>query len=303
MSVRRWPDKLPAPSTPGYGMQGVDPSLRTQMEVGAQRVRRRTFARLDRIKLQWMMTPFQYAAFSAWFYGAKVSIAGASDTILGWGLTNVTTLAAVAVSPETVLVDRIMETVTTAGHFVGKALPDAAFDNIAVLLRTTLRSAGRPNVRLSLIDRAAGEPRVDVNLATGAVTAAVNVASYSVEDRGGGWWRISLICNTAAGIGTPVIRIRLLDAGSGAAYAGDVTKGIEVCEVQARIPTGYDLFVPADANGLAIGADGGSSWFFVPVPTDAGLVLKEARFTAMFNEDIRPGLNRVISGELEVRYV
>ena len=61
--------------------------------------------------------------------------------------------------------------------------------------------------------------------------------------------------------------------------------------------------MPADANGLAIGADGGSSWFFVPVPTDAGLVLKEARFTAMFNEDIRPGLNRVISGELEVRYV
>ena len=177
-----------------------------------------------------------------------------------------------------------------------------AFHNIQVLVRATIKSAGCPNVRLSLIKRDLSEARVVVGLSTGVVTATLAVTSYSVEDRGGGWWRISLICDSGTGVNTPIMRIRLLDSASNTIYLGDTAKGIDVCELQARLPTGYDLFVPLDAAGVALGADGGSAWFFTYVPTEAGLLSKEARFTAMFNEEIKPGLKRIISGELEVRY-
>lgn len=301
MTVRRWPDSCPGPSTPGYSMQGVDQSLRTSMEVGSQRVRRRTFARLDRVKMQWVMTPVQYAAFCNWYYGNPVSIAGASDSLSGWSLANLTRLAAVAVSPEAILVDRLREMATTAGFSVAKNLSVPDVDNLPVIICATIRAAGRNRVRLSIIDRGEVENLVEVNLTSGTVTASNGVVA-TVQNRKNGWWRITAVASTGAGSSPPQMRIRLLDGGGASSYGGDNTKGIEVCEVQARIATGYDLFVPADANGQALGADGGSAWFFTNVPTEAGLQSKEAKFTAMFTEEIRPGLNRIIAGELEIRY-
>lgn len=62
-----WPTTLPAPQLSGYQVAPVDPSIRTDMEFGAPRVRRRTLARNDRVQVSWTMTDAQFAAFRTWF--------------------------------------------------------------------------------------------------------------------------------------------------------------------------------------------------------------------------------------------
>jgi len=62
-----WPDTLPLPQRAGYQLTPTDPTVRTDMEVGSSRVRRRTFARADRISLRWWFTDTQMAVFRSWF--------------------------------------------------------------------------------------------------------------------------------------------------------------------------------------------------------------------------------------------
>ena len=62
-----YPSTLPGPSMPGFGLSPVDPSIRTNMEVGAQRVRRRTKTRLDKVTLEWIFTDDQMGEFRTWF--------------------------------------------------------------------------------------------------------------------------------------------------------------------------------------------------------------------------------------------
>ena len=62
-----WPSTLPQPLGAGYRIAPVDPVIRTDLEVGAPRVRRRTAARNDRITLSWVMTAAQFAEFRTWF--------------------------------------------------------------------------------------------------------------------------------------------------------------------------------------------------------------------------------------------
>jgi len=63
-----WPTTLPNPI---YGM-GVDPTdktVRTDMEAGAARVRRRSKARNDSINATWEFTDAQMDTFRTWFAG------------------------------------------------------------------------------------------------------------------------------------------------------------------------------------------------------------------------------------------
>jgi hypothetical protein len=113
---------------------------------------------------------------------------------------------------------------------------------------------------------------------------------------------VTWTATTGVGAAVPSMRILLRDDSGASTYLGDIAKGIDVCEVQARPVTGYDAFVPSDANGNALGADGGAAWFFTYLPTDAGLVWAEARFTGPYSEEIKPGMIRIISADLEVRY-
>lgn len=62
-----WPTTLPAPLKPGYGLDPEDQQLRTDMEVGAARVRRRTRARKDMLDVVWKFADAQMALFRKWF--------------------------------------------------------------------------------------------------------------------------------------------------------------------------------------------------------------------------------------------
>jgi hypothetical protein len=62
-----WPSTLPAPLRPGYGLAPVDQSLRTEMESGAARSRRRTYSRNDRVTVAWSLSDAQMDIFRTWF--------------------------------------------------------------------------------------------------------------------------------------------------------------------------------------------------------------------------------------------
>lgn len=73
-----WPGTLPRPVVDGYALQPEDPAVRTDMEVGAMRVRRRTAARNDRVQLTWLFTQAQMDAFRAWYDNSAENAGGAS---------------------------------------------------------------------------------------------------------------------------------------------------------------------------------------------------------------------------------
>ena len=75
-----WPTTLPPPSAYGYALNPVDQTVRTEMEGGAARARRRTTARNDRLNVAFELTDAQLAIFRAWFEDAATGAAGGA----GW---------------------------------------------------------------------------------------------------------------------------------------------------------------------------------------------------------------------------
>lgn len=80
-----WPSTLPRPKVDGYQLAPVDPTLRSDMEVGAARARRRTAARNDQVAVSWLFTDAEMAAFRAWFDDAA-GAAGGPAWFTGIGL-------------------------------------------------------------------------------------------------------------------------------------------------------------------------------------------------------------------------
>lgn len=66
----------PIPLLAGYAVEPVDQTIRTEMEVGSPRVRRRTLADLDHVSLSWNFSASDMQAFRDWF---RDDIAGGSS--------------------------------------------------------------------------------------------------------------------------------------------------------------------------------------------------------------------------------
>lgn len=58
---------IPIPKRAGYEVEPIDPCIRTDMEAGSPRTRRRTSARLDKIAVQWMFNDADMTSFRNWF--------------------------------------------------------------------------------------------------------------------------------------------------------------------------------------------------------------------------------------------
>lgn len=96
-----WPSTLPRPLASGYTIKPVDATLRTDMDAGAARSRRRTNARNDKVSVGWGMTDAQLAIFRTWFDNAAEAAGGAAwfTTSLAIGTTGIVSVEARFVGP------------------------------------------------------------------------------------------------------------------------------------------------------------------------------------------------------------
>lgn len=78
-----WPGTLPAPIVNGWGLEPADHLARSSMESGADRVRRTSTARADKVGVQWVMTRVQFAAFRSWFESSTGANYGADWFTIG----------------------------------------------------------------------------------------------------------------------------------------------------------------------------------------------------------------------------
>lgn len=62
-----WPDTLPLPSVEGYGLTPQDAVLRTDMESGPARQRRRFRQTPTRITVRWLFLEIEFAIFESWY--------------------------------------------------------------------------------------------------------------------------------------------------------------------------------------------------------------------------------------------
>ena len=62
-----WPTTLPLPTVQGYGIRPGEAILRTEMEAGPARQRKRFTSVPSRIAVRWLMKREQFALFEAWY--------------------------------------------------------------------------------------------------------------------------------------------------------------------------------------------------------------------------------------------
>ena len=80
----RWPDRLPLPAIEGYGISPGEAILRTEMEAGPARQRRRFTDVPSRIAVRWVLQPDQFALFEGWYrYAAEEGGAWFEIDLLG----------------------------------------------------------------------------------------------------------------------------------------------------------------------------------------------------------------------------
>lgn len=73
----KWPDIFPKPQRSDYQIESQDVCVRTDFEVGPERVRRRYTAMKTYYALTWNMNSNQFAVFEQWFWSPDYCNAGA----------------------------------------------------------------------------------------------------------------------------------------------------------------------------------------------------------------------------------
>lgn len=98
-----WPATLPKPLAAGYSLTPQDNVIRTDMDKGAPRSRRTSFAEQDLVNMAVLLTDAQYTIFRDWFKDVDEANGGASwfDIALGVGEGGLTTKEAKFTRPFT----------------------------------------------------------------------------------------------------------------------------------------------------------------------------------------------------------
>ena len=89
MTTITFPKRLPYPTVEGYSIRPDEAIIRTDMEAGPARQRRRYTQTPSKITVKWIMSPEQFCLFEAWYrYYAKEGAEWFVITLLGGiGLT------------------------------------------------------------------------------------------------------------------------------------------------------------------------------------------------------------------------
>ncbi|MFN3646236.1 MAG: hypothetical protein ACK4S2_06940 [Gemmobacter sp.] len=299
--TRYWPETLPSPIGPGYQLSPADPFLRSDMEVGASRNRVLTRARRDRVQAVWRMTALQFHGFRAWFEDLPWSLAGDSDDLSAWALTGASWAPSAGVGPGGQITGKLAETATTGDHRVDRSLP-ALVSGVTAFVTIALRAAGRNRARVALVGRDGTSRFANIDLAAGVVLGQSGVVSAAVRPLASGWHRVDLRAPVGAGGAAAALRVLALDDSGNQSYAGDISKGVEICEVNAALANDFNLFLPTGADGSVTGAGRGGAWALIPLWTGGAIAPVEARFEGMFETEILSGLNVHVTAPVEVRY-
>ena len=95
-----FPVALPPPLITGYQLAPADQTARTELDVGADRVRRRSQALNDRVQITWKFTDAEMALFRDWFdNAARGGAAWFAGLQLALGRTGIQTTEARFVGP------------------------------------------------------------------------------------------------------------------------------------------------------------------------------------------------------------
>lgn len=299
--ARVWPSFLPVGLGPGYRLTPVDQAIRTDMEVGSKRLRRITSARHDTVEVQWKLTDAEMHGFRAWFGDDAWSLAGDSNSLAAWSLSQALTDADTVTGPDLALADRLIDTAAVSQHYASIPLGAGALAGSTILCRVRLRAAGRSWVRFGVLGWDGTLRYTHFDLDTGAWGTQIALLTRERRDLGDGWWQVTITANTGTGATTPAMRLGLLDAAQASTYAGDGISGVDVCGVNARLLTGYDLPLTTSADGRALGAAGGSAWVLMPLAFGGGMTTVEARFDGPWSAVALPGLGWQVTGRMEVR--
>lgn len=297
--TRYWPASLPTPIGPGFELTPSDPFLTTDMEVGPARKRSLTQAAHDRVQAVWVMTNAEFVAFRAWFMDAAWSLSGASDDLSAWTATGALWQAS-GVGTGGQLVGRLTETGAGGEHRLALDVPGLV-GGATAQVTLVVRAAGRDLLRVGLIGRDGVQRAADIDLTSGLGVWSTGLSGLRVTPQASGWFRITLTAPVGSGASAVAVRVTLLSAPGVTSYAGTPGLGVDLGEVNTRVPTGFDLFVPTDAAGRALGAARGAAWALIPIWTGGLYAPRECRFEKMWTVQVLPGLNTRVTAPLEVR--
>lgn len=301
--MRRWPDSLPTPSFPGFGLQPGDKTIRTPFQVGEARVRQITKARIDRMAASWIFTDPEMRCFRNWYDDLVVTAAGDSDDLTGWGLFNATSALSPTLGPDDCIPTRMVPTTTNDLHYISKGLSGLALDNLDVAFTASIAPAGYSKVRVRWFKRDGTNISADIDVSSGTILSSSGL-TVTLKERDRGAWRISGRTTTGAGGSNPVLRFFALDASGTSSFAGDGVSGLDLCEVMVREydKTGDDLFIRAGSDNKALGAAEGGGWFLAPAPVGGGFDYLECRFIGIIDARAGNNLEWVVNAQVEVRY-
>jgi hypothetical protein len=302
--MQAYPPTLPAPLVSGYTLSPVDQTVRTDMEVGAARVRRRTRARNDLIDVSWLFSPVQMAAFRQWFEGYDVvrtnhllysntfsdaswvkaectSEIGQPDPF-GGSLASLIT----SIDPYNTHFGSVNDTLSVAGiEFT-----------FSVYLKLGSYTG---QIILFLRDGEFGDVGIGVFTLSGAGTAVSSMGAASIINVGGGWYRCSIseTFPTGSALGyrvwidptdTPELGETYSAYGAQFEYGGVATD---------YIATTINPVTDIESFGIA----GGTSWFNMAMDLGEGAASTEVvRFKGPFKATRDSSMWRV-TAQIEVR--
>lgn len=299
--ARIWPDILPTPSHPGFGLSPVDTAERTDMESGSAKVRPTSRARRDLVDLSYIFTEAEFTHFRAWWDDEFWSLAGDSDSLIPFTLSGATLAADASVGPLNVLADRLVESAVNAVHHTQLTLGAEVIAGGIIRCCATLKSASRFG-RVQFTARDGTLCHATIDLSTGVLVATGNVLSATVVDRGGGWWRVTITAAVASGATLPKWRVQIMQSATINTWLGDGVSSVDVCEQQARMVTGYDEFLRTDSTGYIQGAARGTAWVQMPLAVGYGFRYLEGRFKGPFKGAAGEALEWSVTAQLEVRF-
>ncbi|MFZ5917048.1 MAG: phage head spike fiber domain-containing protein [Chloroflexota bacterium] len=239
----QFPASLPRASVAGYRLALGAQTVRTNMETGTARVRRRTTARDDRLSVSWRFTDAEMRLFRAW-YESQIgwSLAYPSDAtgVSGWANTRSGDVANALTAPDGTATATYLRSDATAGdtHYVQRA-------NIGIVGGTTYclsvyaRAGERTVLRLNMVGDDGTTNGRSFNLATGAL--GLGDREGLIEDAGGGWYRCSILADPykTGGATSPAMRLVIGETDqndntfdgqyrTGTAQAGGTTSSIKL---------------------------------------------------------------------------